>query len=192
MERTRAMTVANEEISTKCVSAIKDFVARIHPTGYATDKVAGSQLLDAEVVLNESWKRFESLCDGGWTNVRDQLSRTDELCLWYYAVRMAEMAVRRNDSQFIRFGLMALIVDDRFIDHRDVFSGLALLDDAAKRTRGDAEAMLRNAAKYASATKRSMIERFVAERGSGQSSDLRGVGFRVTGTGESFKYESTF
>jgi hypothetical protein len=52
--------------------------------------------------------------------------------------------------------------------------------------------MLRNAAKYASAAKREMIERYIAERGNEPSSDLRGVGFRVTGAGESFKYESTF
>ena len=169
----------------------RTLLRRVHPTRYSTDEVAGTQFLNAELVLNDSWMGFESLTEGAWTKVRDQLTRTDELCLWYYAVRMAEMAVRRNDSQFIRFGLMALIVDDRFIDHRDVFSGLALLDDAAKRTCGDAEVMFRNAAKYASATKRAMIERYVAERDNEQSSDLRGVGFRVTGVGESFKYEST-
>jgi hypothetical protein len=184
---------SEDRLVASCTLSIKHFVEAVRPSRYATDDVRGGELLEAESKLTKSWADFEALSEVAWSSVREQISRTDEMYLWYYAARMAELAVRRNDESFVRYGLMALVVDDKFLDQRDIFTALALLLDAAKRIEADVESVFRNVAKRASAKRRDTIETYVTERCGEPSMDevLAGIGYTVSGTGENFSYRST-
>ncbi len=177
----------------KCISTIRNFVIAIRPTRYSTEDIGGSKLLDAELRLNESWNYFETLSLHEWSILREQISRTEEMYLWYYAIRMAEMAVRKNDECFIHFGILALIVDGRFTDDRDVYTALALLLDAAKRIGAHVISLFKKPAEMGSTKLREAIERFMDERGGEVSMEhvLTGLGYAAFGSGETFCYRST-
>jgi len=184
---------SNDGLTVKCISSIRNFVNAIRPTRYSTNIIGAGDLLDAELRLNESWGDFKTLSQQGWSNLREQISRTEGIYLWYYAVRMAEMAVRKNDEHFIRFGLLALIVDDTFTEERDVFTALALLLDAATRIEAHAISLFKKTAKLGSLNRCEAIERFIDERGGEVSMGhvLTGLGYAACGSGETFCYRST-
>lgn len=176
----------------RCRSAIRDFASAIRPTLYSRDGVAGNELLEAERRLNECWTDFEGLTEHGWGMVREQMSRSEESYLWYYAIHMAEMAVRLHDEDFIRYGLMALVAMDISSDPRDIYTGLALLMDAAKRVDANVRRIFGRAAELGSPEMQRTIDEYFKERSGETSMDhvLRGLGWTVTGSGHTFKYRS--
>lgn len=184
---------SNDGLIATCISSIRNFVNAIRPSRYSTVGTVGGELLEAELKLNESWGDFEALSQHGWSILREQISRTEGIYLWYYAVRMAEMAVRKNDEHFIRFGMLALIVDDTFTEDRDLYTALALLLDAAKRIEAHAISLFKKTAKLGSMKRCEAIERFIDERGGEASMGhvLTGLGYAAFGSGETFCYRST-
>lgn len=184
---------SNDGLIATCISSIRKFVNAIRPSRYSTVGTVGGELLEAELKLNESWGDFETLSQNEWSILREQISRTEGIYLWYYSVRMAEMAVRKNDEHFIRFGMLALIVDDRFTEDRDVYTALALLLDAAKRIEVRAISLFKKTAKLGSMKRCEAIERFIDERGGEVSMGhvLTGLGYAAFGSGETFCYRST-
>ena len=176
----------------KCLSTIRTFVDTVLPTRYSTNDVRGTELLAAENLLNQRWKDFELLSPDEWMVMRSQLSRADGMCLWHYSIRMAEMAVRRDDACFIGFALAALVVDESYTESRDFVAALGLILDAAKRVNADAVTLFKSAAKHSSPQRRERIQFYVTERAhhTSMAETLEGLGYQATGTKEDFKYRT--
>ena len=186
------MNATEEQGWSRCRTSITEFVNSIRPTRYSTECVLPGELLEAERKLNQRWVEFEALSESDWSIVRGMISRTEEMILWHYSVRMAQMAVRTNDERLIRFGLMALIVTDKLMDPRDVFTAHALLLDAAKRIHANVESVFNGVARLATPTRRNTMETYVRERACEASMDnvLDGLGYAASGSGNSFSYRS--
>ena len=187
------MDTNNEQIAESCAIAIKDFVSAVRPSRYSTEDLQPLDLLDAESKLNQAWVDFQNLTTRGWEVVHSEMARFDELYLWYYSLRMAEMAVRRSDESFVGYGLIALVVCERYTDRRDLFTALALLLDAGKRIDADVWSIFGRVAELGSSEKKETIMNYLNARGNEKSMDqvLEGVGYAASGSKENFKYSST-
>ena len=181
-----------DTVATKCVSTINEFVEAIRPNRYSIGELQGGEFLPAETRLNNGWSEFEKLAESDWMSLRQEMSRSHGMYLWHYAIRMAELAVRRNDDRLIGFALYALIIDDKYTEARDVNSALALVMDAAKRIDADVSSFFLKAASLASPERRQLIESNLESRVNVASMDeiLRGLGYEATGGKEDFKYRS--
>lgn len=176
----------------QCFAAIDAFVQAVRPTRYSKDALRPLELMEAESKLNHSWDSFAQLSTEGREFVRDKMLRSHNMYLWYYALHMAEMAVRRGEDFLIRFGLMALSIDSKFADVRDTYTALAVLLDAAKRINADTEQIFREVANKSSDKMRDRILQYYEDRGRDtELHSLAGVGYAATGSGETFRYQSS-
>jgi hypothetical protein len=111
------------------------------------------------------------------------------LVLFSYAARMATLAVRLRQLQGVRLALSALAFEGARNDWRDTLVYLAVASDAAERVGLDPVNEIKKAANLASTSE--VHERFIefASR-SREVMGLRAMGWRLTGSGTTARYES--
>jgi hypothetical protein len=65
--------------------------------------------------------------------LRPKISFEDAYRLTILAVRMAVLAVRTQNRELLRAGLIGLVIDDSEVDWRDFLGALSIIEDCARR-----------------------------------------------------------
>ena len=173
--RVKSDMQSRDPLCIECIARLKSLFDAVRPSTYLIAPQTGTQLLDVELELNANWSKFALLSDEDWMTVRAEISQIETYYLWTYAIRMAEIAVRRNEDCFIRFGLMALIVDDNKLDRRDVYTALALLLDSAKRLSCETDTMFEKIGSLGTAERSQIIIEYYRKRRDEASALLHGA-----------------
>jgi len=95
--------------------------------------------------------------------VSASLSDEQRQFLFNAARGMAVLAVRKNDTQQIRYGLLALMLEAGRYDSRETVSYLSLLDHSAKKVRANLGEFFESARARALAEMAAFTERFLAK-----------------------------
>lgn len=89
--------------------------------------------LPLEVSLSEIWPKYRSLVSDEREILRNSLGTGDMMVLFVYAARMATLAVREKNSDFLFNGLLAISLGRNDLDYRDCATLRVLMVDAARR-----------------------------------------------------------
>ena len=131
--------------------------------------------LDFETALSVVWDDIEQLDDQDWTELRSFVDYNYAWQLRTYAARMATLAVREKDSTFVRYGLLALVLDNDLQDYRDVLIVCSVIYDAATRIGENPEGLFHRVARLAAPRRKGLLEGFVVHPRSVES-----MGFHIT------------
>ena len=138
-----------------------------------------------ESELSHIWPVYESLADNDRESLRDCFDFGDMIVLFTYAARMATLAVREGDPQYLRHALLAVSIGREDVDYRDSAIIRVLLVDCGRRL--NALELFGQVEPLASESMRSVFR----DPGS-ESRALRSMGFVVTEDAEDgFRYRET-
>lgn len=124
-------------------------------------------------------------------SIRKDLSIAQGYQLVIFAIRMAILAVRISRPDFLVSSLIGIVADDDAVDYRDVLRAIAIIEDCASRLRIDFDSEIKNACRFASARRRSLILQGYLSR----PVDMKGIavmGFTAVGESESLEYDKSF
>jgi len=146
------------------------------------------EITDLEGDLAHSLMDCGSLTDADWKYVRTLVNLNLSAKLQGFCMRMAGLAVGTRQAGFLLAGLIALILDDDVLDPRDVYSLLAILNDASGRIAAPFERYCQLAARSATPLRsRLILEGFLA--GPDYMKSLESMGVVFNGTGWDAHYE---
>ncbi len=172
-----------------CKHGISDFLAAARNFGgfgynlyWALDQ---PYPLPLESELSHIWHGYQALADNERETLRSSFDFGDMMVLFAYAARMATLAVRERDSEYLRHALLAVSVGREDIDDRDAAIIRVLVVDAARRL--DALGLFAQIAPLASESLQSFFRRADSE-----SRALQSMGFVVTeDADDGFRYRKT-
>ena len=133
-------------------------------------------------ILNESGDRLGAL--------RLLVLGDHSLTLLCFAERVANQAVRENQTRWIELGLLAVGFEDGRSDPREDILVLALLNHSAEKLSADAGSLFAAAAEASGPTLRDLIRRFPERPATAKS--LEAMGFREQIGPSGFFYERTW
>jgi len=171
-----------------CASALASFESAASGiTGYYLSQCSEIALpLEIETKLSEAWPDFESLDRDAWAWVRAAITRNCAGRLLTYAFRMANLAVRTSNESHVYHGFFALVIDESFLDYRDVCCVACALYDAALRVGGRPNDLVRNAARYAAPRRRDVLLGWLG--GADYTKNLNSMGFEAVQGENGFEY----
>lgn len=143
--------------------------------------------LEPEEILTKSWELYESLCDKERVALRAELNLSLASVLLTYSVRVAGLAVRLHDASLPYFGVIALTVDDHFLDERDVSRVSCVLYDSARRLDLSPEAVFSRAMQFAADRRRGTLE-YYFRSSPDYMKVLRSMGFEAVDADDGFFY----
>lgn len=131
-------------------SAVRQFLASCppsyhFPTGGSSPIPSGDELL-----LLEALKSRRPTQRADLKPIADQIDPGAAYSLVIFAVRMAIHSARQRESSALLAALPALVVDDDFVDYRDLLGALSIIEDCAARIGLDASAVFEQVAGLAS------------------------------------------
>lgn len=116
-------------------------------------------------------------------------SLTADFALFWFAHDMALRAVRENRAEYLRMGLLALVIEDARRDSRDTLFPLALLYHSASKLGTDVTQLFLWAASMATARMEHVLVEFLDRPA--PLREISNFGFKEVQTGSGFDYAST-
>jgi hypothetical protein len=149
------------------------------PLPHPIDKQIG-ELLRAWMALSEDDRRESA----------SRISQFQSDVLKGYGERMASLAVRERNEEFIHLGLVAIGVDDWRFDYRDNLVIVPLHYDAAKRIGADPDAIFERAALCLYGNSASGLRSFL--RRTPHDKTIGVMGYAVDSNEQGFRYRRTW
>ena len=143
--------------------------------------------LESELQLVVAIQMVKGVSKRDCDEFRQLLNVRDAYSLVIFSVRMAVLAVRKQDSSFLRTGLIGLVLDDGVVDWRDVIVALAIIEDCSARIAINSETVIESVLGLATTQRRSDICTNYLTRPSNMRS-VEVLGFCATGENESLSY----
>jgi hypothetical protein len=119
------------------MSDVKGILTTLHATlRQALDSAYYKQSIPSEVdkKLNEVLGTMASCNEQQRASITDGIAGDEARVLGLFAEKMATLAVRENSIEYVKQGLLALLIYARTVDARDVLLVLSLLHDATIKT----------------------------------------------------------
>jgi hypothetical protein len=127
---------------------------------------------------------------GARQEIAHAITVTQQQTLLCYSERMAIRGVRERSTKWIRFGLLALGIDDWNLDRRENLLVLALHHDACARIDVSPADLFREAGALLGVNARRGLEDYLEREPADRS--IAVMGYEAIGEGESFTYRRTW
>ena len=145
--------------------------------------------MNSELALLNTIERSNPLSHEELHSIRAELNYLDEFHLVTFAVRMAIFAARTNAISTIRSGALGLVLDNGFVDPREILIQLSIVEDCARRLGTDLESVVRPHIHLATERRRGTIIDGYLSRTPGMRG-LKITGVAVSGDGSDLKYRN--
>jgi hypothetical protein len=144
---------------------------------------------DAELTLLEAMAETVPALVGDLVSVRKNVKEVAHgYSLIQFAIRMAVLAVRRDNPDILITSLPGLILDDDKVDWRDILRALSIIENCAVRLGIEFRPAVENLCQFATPKRRhTIVEGYLVR--SPDMRDVRVMGYAAQGEGRTLSFE---